>query len=78
MYEGGKVIKLSQSAEVLEEIHLPTKYPTMPCLGGPDGKTLFITTAAPKNDPGISSDPYAGKIFLSEVDVPGCSVNFFA
>jgi len=77
MYEGGKVIKISPSAEVIQEIHLPTKYPTMPCLGGVNGKTLFITTAAPKNVQSIEADPLAGKIFVTEVDTPGIPVNFF-
>ncbi|MGL4576142.1 MAG: SMP-30/gluconolactonase/LRE family protein, partial [Burkholderiaceae bacterium] len=45
MYEGGAVVKLSPAGEGLQRIVLPASKPTMPCFGGADGKTLYITTA---------------------------------
>ena len=45
MFEGGRVIKLSPAGEVLAEFPVPTLCPTMPCFGGDDLKTLYLTTA---------------------------------
>lgn len=72
LYGAGKVAQFSSAGERLREIHLPVKAPTMPCFGGPDLRTLFITTARQKHtDEELTQMPLAGGIFSIRVDVPG-------
>jgi len=57
------------------QIPLPCAAPTMPCFGGPDMKTIFITSLRQN----VSADklavkPLTGGIFALEVDVPGVPV----
>lgn len=42
-YGKGTVVKLSPSGEILQEIQLPGSRPSNICLGGPDGRTAFVT-----------------------------------
>ena len=77
MFEGQRVLRFSPAGELLREIALPTRCPTMPCFGGPDLKTLFITTAR-ENRPAaeLAAQPLAGCVLTMKVDVPGLPVNF--
>jgi len=57
---------------------LPCAAPTMPCFGGPDMKTIFVTSlrhnlSADK----LAAKPLSGGIFALEVDVPGVPVAKF-
>jgi len=59
-------------------IPLPCSTPTMPCFGGSDMKTIFITSARH----GVAADvlaakPLSGGIFAVRVDVPGVPVAKF-
>jgi len=49
----------------------------MPCFGGPDLKTLYITTSR-QNRPAaeLIEQPYAGCVLALDADVPGLPVNF--
>ena len=56
----------------LAELPLPVRCPTMPCLGGEDGRTLFITTARegrPAEE--LAQQPWAGQVLSGRVEVPG-------
>jgi sugar lactone lactonase YvrE len=77
MFEGQRVIRISPEGEVIREVKLPVRCPTMPCFGGPDLKTLYITTSR-ENRPQaeLIEQPYAGCVLAIEVDVPGLPVNF--
>lgn len=78
MYEGGRLLKLSPAGEVLEEIPVPCPCPTMPCFGGKDGKTLYLTSVRegrPAQE--LQAWPQSGCVFAMQVDVPGLPVNFF-
>lgn len=78
MYEGARVIKLSPQGEVLAEIALPAQCPTMPCFGGDDLKTLYVTTARQgRSEQELKRYPDSGCVFSMRVDVPGLPVNFF-
>ena len=78
MYEGGRLVKLSPSGKVLEEIAVPAQCPTMPCFGGADLKTLYLTTARQKRSAReLQIYPDSGCVFSMRVDVPGLPVNFF-
>jgi sugar lactone lactonase YvrE len=79
MFEGGRLLRLSPDGEVVSELRLPVRCPTMPCFGGPDMKTLYITTAR-QNRPAaeLLEQPMAGCVLSADVDVPGLPVNFAA
>ncbi|MDQ5896709.1 MAG: hypothetical protein RLZZ592_1504 [Pseudomonadota bacterium] len=77
MFEGQRVLRLSPTGEVLREIRLPVRCPTMPCFGGADLRTLYITTAR-ENRPAeeLARQPLAGCVLALEVDVPGLPAQF--
>ena len=72
MFEGSRLLRLSSHGEVLSEVRLPVRFPTMPCFGGPDMRSLFITTASEQGD---AASPWAGCVLTLRVDVPGLPVN---
>ena len=78
MFEGARVLKLSPAGEVLLEIPVPAQCPTMPCFGGSDLQTLYLTTARDKRSAQeLQTYPDSGCVFSMRVDVPGLPVNFF-
>ena len=77
MFEGQRIVRLSPQGELLREVKLPVRCPTMPCFGGPDLKTLYITTSRENRPPTeLIEQPYAGCVLALEVDVPGLPANF--
>ena len=79
MFEGQRVLRLSPQGELLREVRLPVRCATMPCFGGADLKTLFITTARRNRPPDeLEAQPHAGCVLSIEVDVAGLPVNFVA
>lgn len=72
MFEGQRVLRLSPQGEVLSEVRLPVRCPTMPCFGGADLRTLYITTAR-ENRPAdeLAAQPLAGCVLALRVEVPG-------
>ena len=77
MYEGQRVLRLSPQGEILEQVHLPVRCPTMPAFGGADLKTLYVTTAHEQRPAAeLAAQPLAGCVFALQVDVPGLPVNF--
>jgi sugar lactone lactonase YvrE len=60
------------------QIELPCAAPTMPCFGGPDMKTIFITSLRHNlSDGKLAAKPQSGGIFALGVDVPGVPVARF-
>ncbi|NRF69666.1 SMP-30/gluconolactonase/LRE family protein [Aquincola sp. S2] len=77
MYEGQRLLRLSASGETLGEIPLPVRCPTMPCFGGDDLRTLYVTTARDKRPADeLALQPWAGCVLVMRVEVPGLPVNF--
>ena len=76
MFEGQRLLRLAADGTLLQEVPLPVRCPTMPCFGGADLKTLFITTAR-LNRPAdeLADQPLAGRVLCLRVDVPGLPVN---
>jgi sugar lactone lactonase YvrE len=57
-------------------VQTPVQCPTMPCFGGADLKTLFITTSRQgRSAAELALYPQSGCIFALRVDVPGLPVN---
>jgi len=78
-YRGGKVVRLSPSGETLAEHPIPAMCPTMCALGGPDLRTLFVTSARQqRSDEELAQLPLSGGIFAMRVDVPGLPEASFA
>ena len=78
MYEGARLLKFSPAGELLEEIPMPVECPTMPCFGGDDMCTLYVTSARIRRpEAELQAKPQSGCVFFARVDVPGLPVNFF-
>ncbi|RZI39891.1 SMP-30/gluconolactonase/LRE family protein [Herbaspirillum sp. HC18] len=74
MYEGGRILRISSDGDILREIQLPVRCPTMVAFGDPDFRTLFITTARRNRaDEEIRQHPLSGCVLRLRVDVPGCA-----
>jgi sugar lactone lactonase YvrE len=77
MFEGQRLVRISPDGEVVREVALPVRCPTMPCFGGADLKTLYITTSREKRPAAeLVEQPYAGCVLALDVEVPGLPVNF--
>ncbi len=78
MFEGQRLLRLAPDGALLREVRLPVRCPTMPCFGGADLKTLYITTAR-ENRPAaeLAAQPLAGCVLSLRVDVPGLPANLF-
>lgn len=75
-YEGQRLLRLSPAGEVLAEVPVPAVCPTMPCFGGPDLRTLLVTTARHgRSAAELAQYPDAGCVFALRVDVPGLPVS---
>ena len=77
-YEGQRLLRISPEGEVLQVLETPVPCPTMPCFGGEDLKTLFITSARQgRSAAELARYPQSGCIFALRVDVPGLPVNAY-
>jgi len=79
MFEGRRLVRLSPAGEVLASFELPVQCATMPCFGGDDLRTLYLTTAR-HNRPAeeLGTQPMAGFVLQTRVDVPGLPVPLVA
>jgi sugar lactone lactonase YvrE len=74
----GVLNRWAPDGRLARTIPLPCSNPTMPCFGGPDLRTIFVTSL--RHD--LSADvlaakPLSGGIFAVRVDVPGVPVARF-
>jgi sugar lactone lactonase YvrE len=77
MFEGQRLLRLAPDGRVLQALALPVRCPTMPCFGGPDLRTLFVTTARDRRPAAeLAAQPLAGAVLTTRVPVPGLPVNF--
>lgn len=78
LYEGGRVVRLNPAGEIIQEITVPARCPTMPAFGGADLKTLYITSVSSRPDAELADYPHSGAIFKVRVEVPGRLEHRFA
>jgi sugar lactone lactonase YvrE len=72
MYEGARLLKLTPGGELLQQIDLPVRCPTAVAFGGPDLRTLYVTSAAGGRSPEeLAQYPHSGKVLAFAVDVAG-------
>jgi sugar lactone lactonase YvrE len=74
----GMLNRWSPDGKLDRQIPMPCAAPTMPCFGGPDMKTIYVTSlrhnvSAEK----LAAKPLSGGIFALRVDVPGVPVAMF-
>jgi len=79
MYEGARICQFAPDGTLLAEFPTPAQCPTMPCLGGEDLRTLYVTTGRHgRSAAELEQYPQSGCVFSMRVDTPGLPVNFFA
>ena len=72
MMEGSRLLRLSPEGEILREIALPARCPTMLAFGGPDLRTLYITTSRNgRSEAELAQYPMSGCLLTMEIDVAG-------
>jgi sugar lactone lactonase YvrE len=75
----GRLNRWSPDGRLDRSIPLPCSNPTMPCFGGPDLTTIYITSLRHDVQADVlAAKPLSGGIFAVEVDVPGVPVARFA
>jgi xylono-1,5-lactonase len=78
-WSGGRVTCRSPAGEQLARIDVPTSNTTSCTFGGPDLKTLYITSACVDlTDEQRAREPSAGGLFAIELDVQGLPATQFA
>lgn len=77
MFEGQRLLRLAPDGRLLQTLMLPVRCPTMPCFGGSDLRTLFITTGRENRPPEeLAAQPLAGRVLSLRVEVPGLPAQF--
>ncbi|WP_422018035.1 SMP-30/gluconolactonase/LRE family protein [Roseateles sp.] len=72
MFEGGCLLRIAPTGEVVRRVELPATCPTMPTFGGANLRTLFVTTSREKRPADeLAREPWAGAVLRLRVDVPG-------
>lgn len=77
MFEGKRLVRIAADGQSLASVPLPVRCPTMPCFGGLDGRTLFVTTASDKRPAEeLAAEPWAGRVLMARAPVAGLPVHF--
>lgn len=78
-FDGGRVVRIDPvSAQIVDEIALPVRWPTMVAFGGPDLKTLYITSSREdRTAEELARYPQSGDILAVEVEVAGLAEPLF-
>jgi sugar lactone lactonase YvrE len=78
MFEGQRVLQIAPSGDILQSFATPTLCNTMPCFGGDDMQTLYLTTARHNRaEAELIVQPLLGCVLSMRVGVAGLPVNFF-
>ena len=75
VWGGGEVRQYTPGGSLAARIVVPARQPTAPCLGGPDGRRLFITTAS--HGLGAHEMGQSGSVFAVDVPTPGPPASAF-
>ncbi|HEY1328183.1 MAG TPA: SMP-30/gluconolactonase/LRE family protein [Casimicrobiaceae bacterium] len=71
-YEGGCVLRITPDGRVDRIVSVPASRVTACALGGPDLRTLYITTARQMlTEAQLAEQPHAGAVFALRVPTPG-------
>ena len=79
IWDGWSVRRYAPDGTPMETIRLPVPRPTSVCFGGPDLKTLFVTTARVRLPAHMLAEaPLSGSLFAMRTDVAGLPPAAFA
>jgi len=71
-FQGGAIVRVAPDGRIDREVPLPVSRPTSCAFGGPDLRTLYVTTGRQGMTPEeLASQPLAGALFAVDVDVQG-------
>ncbi|HVE48494.1 MAG TPA: SMP-30/gluconolactonase/LRE family protein [Casimicrobiaceae bacterium] len=74
----GRVNRFNPRGDLIEHVELPITHPTMPCFGGPDGRTMYVTSLRDGlSDAELAKTPQAGGVFRFECGVRGMPVALY-
>lgn len=74
----GTVVRHAPDGKVLQTVEMPAKQVSCPAFGGPDRKTLFVTSSRQGLDAAaLAKDPQAGNLFVFQADVAGVPATNF-
>ncbi|SDR32576.1 Sugar lactone lactonase YvrE [Rhizobiales bacterium GAS191] len=72
LWQGGRIRRYAPDGELLAEYPVPARSPTMPAFGGPDLRTLYVTSArVGLTAAELESSPLSGGLFAMRVETPG-------
>ena len=72
LWGSSKIIHFDRNGKAIQEIPVPVSHPTSCCFGGPDLKTLFITSSKlPLTAAEREASPMAGRTFVLETETTG-------
>lgn len=74
MWDGGGILVLSPEGALLDRLPTPCRRPTSCAFGGPERRTLFVTSASYGLDPEDPGFGEAGSIFAFDAPIPGTPV----
>lgn len=78
IFAGGRVVRYAPDGTVDRVLTLPVSNPTCVCFGGPDLRTLFITTARRfLTRAQLRAEPWAGALLAIDVGVAGLAERRF-
>lgn len=78
LYANHALLRLDPSGRIERRIPMPVKFPTMPTFGGPDLRTLYITSANWQIPPSErAAHPDEGSLFALEAPASGLPSNRF-
>ncbi len=79
IHGGWKLQRYAPDGTLLLEVKLPVSQPTMCAFGGPDLRTMFISSAAQKLGPqALAGEPHAGGLFRFDPGVRGAPKPYIA
>jgi sugar lactone lactonase YvrE len=68
----GRINRFSADGELIGFVEMPILHPTMPCFGGPDGRTMYVTSHRENYAAeDLARTPQAGGVFMLEPGVAG-------
>lgn len=71
----GRLNRISMAGEIVASIDLPLPHPTMPCFGGPDGMTLYVTSLSSEAE--RAANPLSGAVIALPAPLRGVPVGRF-
>ena len=74
----GRINRFSPSGKLIEYVDMPITHPTMPCFGGPDGRTLYVTSLRENLSAAeLARTPLAGGVFMLQPGVAGAAAALY-